>query len=110
MSARYWLSTAAEQSLDDIFNYTYDRWGEDQARVYVSAFFTLFAAISNGDEKGRLIQAEYGVSGFFARCGKHYVYWKKLADGRIAIAEILHEKMNIGDRLAASSELNQLDG
>ncbi len=109
MSATYWLSPAAEQSLDDIFDYTYDRWGEDQAKRYVGAFFDLFAAIVSGQEKGRLIQAEYGVSGFYARCGKHFVYWKRTADGRVAIAEILHEKMNIGDRLAASAELNWPD-
>ncbi len=107
MSARYWLSPAAEQSLDDIFDYTYDRWGEDQARRYVGALFDLFEAIAKGQEKGRLIQAEYGVSGFYARCGKHFVYWKQTADGRVAIAEILHEKMNAGDRLAASTKLNR---
>lgn len=107
MSARYWLSTAAAQSLDDIFNYTFERRGEDQARRYLGAFFDLFETISIVQEKGRLIQAEYGVSGYFALCGKHFVYWKHQADGRIAIAEILHEKMNVGDRLTASAALNQ---
>ncbi len=109
MNAKYWLSPAVEQSLDDIFDYTYDRWGEDQARRYLSALFDLFEAIASGREIGRLIQAEYGVVGFYARCGKHAVYWKRLPDGRVAIAEILHEKMNAGDRLAASSELNRPD-
>ena len=108
MAQTYLLSAAANQALDDIFNYTYDRWGEDQAKNYLSALFTLFDAVASGTQQGRLIQPEYGVSGRYARCGKHFVYWKVLADSTIAIAEILHERMNIGDHLTASPELNQL--
>ena len=105
MNATYWLSPAAEQSLDDIFEYTCVRWDEEQAKRYVGALFDLFEAIASGQEKGRMIQAEYGMTGSYAQCGKHFVYWKRTADGRIAIAEVLHERMNAGDRLAASSQL-----
>ena len=101
----YRLSAAANQTLDDIFNYTYNQWGEDQAKSYLGEFFLLFAAIADGRKNGRLIQPEYGVSGYFIRCGKHFIYWKVLEDGTIAIAEILHERMNIGDHLTASAEL-----
>lgn len=41
-----------------------------------------------------------------ARCGKYFIYWKTLNDGSIGIAEILHERMNLGDRLATSASLN----
>ena len=107
MSERYRLSAAAEQSLDDIFNYTFDRWGEDQARRYIHELFAMFQSIADGTEPGRLIQAEYGVQGRYARCGRHFVYWTTHSDGRVAIAEVLHERMNIGDRLAGSAELNR---
>ena len=99
MTATYRLSDAAQRSLDDIFIYTYDQWGEEQAKCYISDLFALFETITKGEEKGRLIQPQYGVTGYYARCGKHFVYWKIEADGKIAIVEILHERMNIGDHL-----------
>lgn len=105
--ATYRISAAANEALDDIFDYTYDRWGEAQARLYLSALFDLFGAIAADPEQGRLIQAEYGVSGRYTRSGKHFVYWKVLEDGSVAIAEILHEKMNQGDRLTASGMLSE---
>ena len=42
---------------------------------------------------GSTIPAEYGVDGFWFRYKKHFVYWKRLADGRIGIVTLLHEKM-----------------
>ena len=105
MSAKYELSEAAQQSVDDLFNYTLDVWGEAQARKYLGDLFSLFEAIACGDEAGRLIQPEYGVVGRYVRVGKHFIYWHWDRDD-LLIAEILHERMNKGDRLCASSNLS----
>ena len=81
--------------------------GEALADRLLEEFHELFEAISTGDEPGRLIQAEYDVTGRYVRCGKHFAYWKALASGEIGIAEILHERMNLGDHLAGSVALNE---
>lgn len=107
MPTTYQLSVSAQQQLVDIYRYTLQRWGEAQADQYLADLYVLFAAIGAGDEPGRLIQAEYGVTGRYARCGKHFVYWKTLTSGEIGIAEILHERMNLGDHLAGSAVLNE---
>ena len=65
----------------------------------IGDFFALFKTITSGQEKGRLVQPQYGVSGYYARCGKDFVYWKFETEKGIAIVEILHEQMNIGDHL-----------
>jgi len=105
MSRNYDISATAQQSLDDIFDYTFERYGLEQTRRYIGDFFDLFERITSGQEKGRMIQQEYGVVGRYARSGKHFVYWTTLSDGFVAIAEILHEQMNLGDRLTASATL-----
>ena len=91
----------------DIYRHNLQRWGEAPADRYLEDFHALFEAISTGDEPGRLIQAEYGVTGRYVRCGKHFVYWNSLASGKIDIAEILHERMNHGDHLAGSAALDE---
>ena len=116
-----WISNAAPSTLPDAEDLPtvcrhsaaadrhlpLQRWGEAQADRYLEDFQALFEAISTGDEPGRLIQAEYGVTGRYVRCGKHFAYWKALASGEIGIAEILHERMNLGDHRAGSVALNE---
>jgi len=109
MAAKFSLSAAADQQLDDIYQYTLANWGAAQAEKYTTGFFDLFAQIATGKVSGRLIQAEFGVQGRYVRYEKHFVYWKTLADDTIGIAEILHERMNAGDHLAVSASLNQDD-
>ena len=104
MSAEYDLSEAAQQSIDDIFNYTLDVWGEAQAKSYLGDLFAMFEAIAKGDAVGHLIQPEYGVMGRYIQVGKHFIYWHWDGDD-LLIAEILHERMNRGDHLCASSHL-----
>ena len=104
MTAPYLLSEAAEQSLDDIFAYSLAVWGETRARKYLADLFDLFAAVAAGREAGRLIQPEYGVKGRYAGSGKHFAYWY-WEDDQLWIAEILHERMNLGDRLCAGGNL-----
>ena len=102
MLTEYRLSVSAQQQLVDIYRYTLNRWGEAQADHYA-----IFQAIAEGEVPGRLIEPEYGVAGSHAPCGKHVVFWKRLGDGSVGIAEILHQRMNIGDHLAGSAMLNQ---
>ena len=42
----------------------------------------------------RPIPAKFGVDGYFYRYQKHFVYWKRLADGDIGIVTILHQRMH----------------
>lgn len=102
MPGRYRLSRAAERRLDEIFRYTRNKWGEAQAIRYLANMFDQFEAVATGSISGRPIPPAFGVSGRFTRCGKHFIYWKTLANGDVGIAEILHERMNIGDHLALS--------
>jgi len=106
MSGRFRLSPAADAQIDSIFTYTRKRWGDAQAEAYLRELFACFEGIAEGSIPGRPIPDTYGVHGHYLRCGKHFIYWKTLNDGSIGIAEILHERMNLGDRLAASASLN----
>ncbi len=107
MSGGFRLSPAADAQIDSIYSYTRNRWGDAQAEAYLRELFACFEGIAEGRTPGRPIPDAYGVQGHHVRCGKHFIYWKTLNDGSIGIAEILHERMNLGDRLAASASLNR---
>mgnify|MGYP003575037875 CR=1 FL=1 len=92
------VSEVASQRLDEIFSYTRETWGEDQAEVYVRGLFACFERIAIREVVSRTIPAEFGVSGYYCRCEHHYIYWRRLSDEAVGIVTILHERMHQLDR------------
>jgi toxin ParE1/3/4 len=98
----WFLTDSAKAALADIYYHTYSRWGEDQAEKYTQGLFNKFEAISLHQTIWRPIAPEYGVSGFFTRYGRHFIFWRQLSSGQIGIAAVLHDAMIKGDRLVSS--------
>ncbi len=89
------IQKAASLRLDDIYRYTRDRWGEEQADRYITELFEAFDQIqAGGGVPSRPIPADFGVSGYYFRYERHFVYWRTLANGDIGIVTILHERMH----------------
>jgi toxin ParE1/3/4 len=97
----YRLAARALHRLDEIFDYTCDRWGEAQAERYLRGMLDRFEAVAARRIPWRAIPAEFGVNGYFCRYERHMIYWKELSDGRIGIVTILHERMHAIGRLSA---------
>ncbi len=80
--------------LDEIYRYTASEWGVEQAEHYIHGLFESFERIRTNPSLSRPIPAEFAVEGYFYRYQKHFVYWKRLADGDIGIVTILHQRMH----------------
>lgn len=96
MSVR--VQEAASLRLDEIYRYTRDRWGADQADRYITDLFLTFEQIEGHGVVSRPIPGEFGVEGFYVRHARHFVYWRRLSNGDIGIVTILHERMHQMDR------------
>ena len=92
------IQAAASHRLDDIYRYTRDRWGADQADRYITGLFAAFDRIESRGVVSKPIPAEFGVEGFYFRYERHVVYWRCLSKGDIGIVTILHERMHQIDR------------
>lgn len=92
------VQEAASRRLDEIFRYTKERWGSEQAERYIFDLFTAFDRIESHGVISRQIPAEFGVEGFYFRHERHFVYWRRLSGGDIGIVTILHERMHQMDR------------
>ncbi len=92
------VQEAASLRLDEIYRYTRDRWGAEQADLYITDLFAAFDRIAGHGVASRSIPAEFGVEGCFFRHEHHFVYWRRLSDGDIGIVTILHERMHQTDR------------
>lgn len=96
------IQEAASRRLDDIYRYTRDRWGIEQADRYITGLFEAFDGIVNHGIISRPVPAEFGVEGYFFRYERHVIYWRRLPDGYIGIVTILHERMHQIDRFRES--------
>lgn len=96
---RYFIQPTASARLEDIYRFTLQRFGQAQADRYLDGAFALFDEIAARRIIWRRIPREFGVDGFFTRYQSHFVFWKLRPDGQIAIAAILHQRMDLAHRL-----------
>jgi plasmid stabilization system protein ParE len=92
------IQEAASHRLDEIYRYTLNRWGPEQADRYITGLFDAFGKIETRSVLSRPIPAEFGVDGYFSRYERHFVYWRRLSNGDVGIVTILHERMHQIDR------------
>jgi len=90
---------AALIRLDEIFLYTRDRWGGEQAQRYSDGLFEAISGVLDGRTRSRPIPAEFEVRGSYFRYQRHFVYWQRLSNGDIGVVSILHEQMHQLSRL-----------
>lgn len=88
------VQAAASHRLDEIYRYSKDRWGVDQADRYITGLFEAFDKIASHGVLSKPIPAAFGVDGYYFRYERHYVYWRWLTNGDIGIVTILHERMH----------------
>lgn len=97
--ARILIQEAASWRLDEIYRYTRDHWGTDQADLYIIGLFEAFDGIDTHRASSRPIPAEFGIAGYFFRYERHFVYWRRLSNGDIGIVTLLNERMHQFNRL-----------
>lgn len=86
------FSPRAERDLDHIWDYTYDRWGRDQADLYTVSFREACRALCRSEIRGtpiddvRVGYLKYGV-------GSHVLIFR-ITRHRLNIIRVLHESMD----------------
>lgn len=89
------VQRAAALRLDEIFRYTRERWGQQQAVRYIEGLFRAAHGVADHSTPSRPIPAAFGIrDGYFFRYQHHFVYWRTLGNGDIGIVTVLHEKMH----------------
>ena len=98
----YFIDASANAAIDDLYTYTIEIWGEEQADKYLPGLFARFEAIVSKEVLWRPVPFE--IEAWVSRYEHHYVYWKQLDDGRVGIMAVLHERMHQAARLAELSD------
>lgn len=67
----YFIEAAANAAIDDLYTYTIERWGEEQADKYLSGLFARFEAIVSQEVLCSPVPTEFEVDPWGTRCEHH---------------------------------------
>ena len=88
----YVLSPRAERDLDEIWDYTAERWDVEQADRYILDLRQIMQLVANDPRTGRSCdEIRPGYRRYPA--GSHMVFFRVVAGG-IDIARVLHQRMD----------------
>jgi len=96
--ANYILTNKAVEDLSNIWNYSFEVWSESQADKYY--YILLDSCQELADEKvfGKKYEdISDNILGF--RVGQHIIFYRKLKGNKIEIARILHNRMDLRNRV-----------
>jgi toxin ParE1/3/4 len=92
MSGHFVLTPRAQTDLDEIWDYTVDRWGFDQAETYTRQLWKDIAILADRPSLGRECpEVRRGYRMYPS--GSHVLFYRQTTDG-IDVTRILHERMD----------------
>jgi toxin ParE1/3/4 len=97
MTGRCTISPRASRDLDEIWAYTLERWGVEQAEFYLRRIGHDLDTVTKRPTLGRLcpeIRAGY----YKFPSGSHLLFYR-LVEGGIDVVRILHERMDFARHL-----------
>jgi toxin ParE1/3/4 len=96
--AKYKLTNKAVEDLTNIWNYTFEKWSENQADTYYDMLLENCQHIADDPNIGknyeRIKQDLYGL-----KVNRHIVFYRKTNTNPIEITRILHERMDLKNRI-----------
>ena len=91
------LSPAAKADIDEIWDYSEERWGRSQANRYVRDIDATCTGLAEGHVSS--LSAEDIRPGYRkAACGSHMIYFRQDSDD-IEVVRILHQSMDVDRHL-----------
>lgn len=86
-------SPKAQQDISEIWDYTAETWGLDQADRYTDDIENTCVHLANGTKRGREVDIRVGYLKYLV--GKHFVFFRTVDTG-IQVIRVLHQSMDTG--------------
>lgn len=92
--AKYKLTNKAVEDLAEIWNYTFDKWSEQQADKYYEMLISICEDIAINPSLGKhyegITQNLLGI-----RANRHVIFYRIIEDNYIEITRFLHGRMDL---------------
>ena len=96
--AKYKFTNKAVDDLTQIWNYTFDKWSENQADRYYHMLIENCKEIACNTDLGKNYSGvTENLLGF--KAGRHIIFYRRIDENEIEITRVLHEQMDLKNRI-----------
>lgn len=96
--AEYRLTNKAVEDLNEIWEYTYNYWSEEQADKYYNMLLNFCQAITENPDSGKSYDSiKVGLLGMKAH--RHIIFYRQINNKFVEVIRILHERMDLKSRI-----------
>jgi toxin ParE1/3/4 len=96
--AKFKLTNKAVDDLTKIWNYTFDKWSENQADKYYLMLLENCNEVALNPDLGKSYSVvTENLLGF--KAGRHIIFYRKMEENEVEITRILHEQMDLKNRI-----------
>ena len=99
----------AESRLVEIWDDTFQKWGEDQADAYVRELVGAIHALDANRSLWRRVADKNLVGLWFIRHEHHFIFFRELTGGVVGVITVLHESMDLPARIREVKSCSELD-
>lgn len=92
------LRQEAIDDLTDIWEYTYQKWSENQADKYFESIKLACKEIGHNPKIGK-VYTEISKNLFGLKSGKHIIFYHQVSEDELEVIRILHERMDLKNRM-----------
>jgi len=100
---RHRIYPVARRRLIEIWRYTDRIWEEKLADQYTHGLYRAIEKAASSRHLWRKLEHEEIAGIFFVRYKHHYIFFRELEKGVLGVVNVLHENMDIPNRLKEDS-------
>ena len=94
----------ARERLLEVWAYTEEQWGEEQADAYVAELVAAVESAVIQRHRWRPVPDVALTGIYFIRHRHHFIFFRELAKSRLGVISVLHENMDLPARLREDLE------
>lgn len=91
----YLIYKPANQSLDEIWQFSRNQWNEKQANQYISGLFDKIQEAASREIFWHSVYRGVQLNAFFVKYKRHYIFFRELEEGVIGVISIIHDNRKI---------------
>ena len=96
--AKFYLTNKAVEDLNSIWNYTLDKWSEEQADRYYQMLLDSCQDVAENPNLGKNYDGiEINLLGL--KTNRHIIFYRKMESNNVEITRILHGRMDLKNKI-----------